>query len=300
MTTLANHLLDGVMLPMVTPFNNDAIDLAAAQRLATYYRDAGVSSLLLFGSTGEGNLIAHADKLRMFQAVRECVDLPIVIGAGGVDTREVAAALKRFDKLDPAAYLIPPPYYLRPPQAGIIWHYQTLAHATERPIILYDIVQRTGSAMTVETMETLFQMPNIVGVKACDPDILEVLVVRGIVPACCGEDTALLDYLDRGGRCAISAAAHVRPDLFVELLRLARTGNHAHAKHLFQALKPVIRLLYSEPNPAPIKKFLAQEGLISDELRRPLMPASADLGLRLRRAVDRLAAYEDAAVQPGD
>jgi 4-hydroxy-tetrahydrodipicolinate synthase len=288
MTQPLPGMLDGIVLPMVTPLKNDEIDLAAAQRLALFYQKAGVRALVLFGSTGEGNLFDHAEKTRVIQAVRECVDLPLIIGAGGVDTREVAAAIKRYDKLDPAGYLVPPPYYLRPSQRGILWHYQKLSSTTGRPIILYDVAPRTGVAMTVETMETLGHLPNIVSVKACHANTLKVLTSRGNLPVYCGEDLALMDHWERGGAGAISAAAHVRPDLFLALQRLIRAGESARAKRLFQALKPVIRLLYAEPNPAPIKKYLSQQGLIEDELRRPMTPASPELGLRLKRAVERL------------
>jgi 4-hydroxy-tetrahydrodipicolinate synthase len=286
----APEWLQDIVLPLVTPFKDDVLDLDAAQRLAAHYRDAGISALVLFGSTGEGNLIAPGEKARMFQAVREAVDLPLVIGAGGVDTREVGAALKRFDRLDPAGYLIPPPYYLRPSQEGILWHYRELAGMTGSPIILYDIAPRTGVGMTIETLESLFAIPHVVAVKACHRGLLEVLAQRQGIPGVCGDDVSLLAHLERGGMGAISAAAHVRPDLFVALARLIRMGLHPQACDLFKQLKPVVRLLYAEPNPAPIKKYLCQQGWLRDELRRPMTPASLELGLRLRRATDRLPA----------
>lgn len=286
--------LDGIILPMVTPFRNGAIDVNAAQRLAVHYRDAGVSSLVLFGSTGEGNLVTPSEQARMFEAVSEAIDLPLLVGAGGVDTRSVVASVRRLDRLMPAGYLVPPPYYLRPAQDGIVWHYRQIAQATVNPIILYDVAARTGSAMTVQTMETLYALPNIVGVKACDASLLGALVARSDMRVLCGEDRALLSHFERGGRGAISASAHIRPDLFVALFNYARAGHHEDANALFMVLKPLIRLLFSEPNPAPIKKYLAHEGWLCDELRAPMTPASNDLGLRIRRVVQRLPAEQPA------
>jgi 4-hydroxy-tetrahydrodipicolinate synthase len=280
---------DGLWLPMVTPLRQGRVDLPAACRLARHYRDAGVSGLVLFGSTGEGNLITLAEKLEMIHAIRDESDaLPIMIGVGGVDTGGVAAAIRRLDATRPAGYLVPPPYYLCPSQAGILWHYRQLAWATDRPLVLYNIPKRTGVALTVETMEALARCPTIAAVKECNPAVLDALRQRGRIAALCGEDKTLLTHFLAGGRGAIPAAAHIRPDLFVAMMRLARAGRAEEARQLFDALAPVIRLLFAEPNPAPVKKALALQGLINDELRMPLTPASRALGARLQRAIARL------------
>lgn len=278
---------------MVTPLRQGRVDLPAARRLARHYRDAGVSGLVLFGSTGEGNLLTLTEKIEMIQAIRDDAHaLPIMLGVGGVDTGGVAAAIRRLDATGPAGYLVPPPYYLCPSQAGIIWHYRQIAWATDRPLVLYDIPKRTGVSLTVETMETLAGCPTIVAVKECDPHVLQALRQRGSIAALCGEDRALLAHFSAGGSGAIPAAAHVRPDLFVAMMQLARDGQVEAARSLFGALLPVIRLLFAEPNPAPVKKALALQGLINDELRMPLMPASRELGARLRRAIGRLPAMD--------
>lgn len=112
---------DGLWLPMVTPMRGGYVDCEAAQALARYYRNAGVAGLVLFGSTGEGNLLSIPEKIEMIEAIRRDPHaLPLVFGAGGVDTRGVAAAIRRLDKYAPAGYLVPPPYYLGPSQQGIL------------------------------------------------------------------------------------------------------------------------------------------------------------------------------------
>jgi 4-hydroxy-tetrahydrodipicolinate synthase len=290
---------DGVWLPMVTPLLQGRVDLPAAQRLARFYRDAGVSGLVLFGSTGEGNLLTLTEKIEMIQAIRDDADaLPIMIGAGGVDTGGVAAAIRRLDATHPAGYLVPPPYYLCPSQAGIIWHYRQITWATDRPLVLYNIPKRTGVQMTVETMETLARCPTIAAVKECNPAVLHTLRQRGQIAALCGEDKALLTHFCTGGAGAIPASAHVRPDLFVRMMHLAQAGQAEAAREIFDALSAVIRLLFAEPNPAPIKKALALQGLINDELRMPLTPASRALAARLQRAIARLPAPQTVVRQP--
>ncbi|ALM87373.1 4-hydroxy-tetrahydrodipicolinate synthase [Bordetella sp. N] len=278
---------------MVTPQRQGRVDIEAAIQLAGHYRRAGIDGLVLFGSTGEGNLLSLAERCQLVEALRADADagaLPIVLGLGGVDTSGVAAALRRLDRLEPVAYLIPPPYYLCPTQAGMKWHYRQLAWATDRPILLYNVPKRTGSALTVESMEMLAATQRIAGVKECDPTRLMAILQRGRIAAVCGEDMALCSFFLAGGRCAIPAAAHVRPDLFVAMMRLAQAGRVAEARALENQLKPLVRLLFSEPNPAPIKKALAMAGLIQDELRPPMMPASRALAGRLRRVLEQLPA----------
>lgn len=280
---------DGLWLPMITPLRQGRVDLSAAQRLARHYRDAGMAGLVLFGSTGEGNLLTLTEKIEMIQAIREDANaLPIVIGVGGVDTGGVATAIRRLDVTQPAGYLVPPPYYLCPSQAGIMWHYRQVTWATDRPLILYNIPKRTGVQMTVETMEALAQTPTIVAVKECNPAVLHTLRQRGQIATLCGEDKALLAHFCTGGTGAIPASAHVRPELFVRMMQAARDGHEAEARNIFDALSPVIRLLFTEPNPAPVKKALALQGFIHDELRMPMTPASRALAARLQRAIARL------------
>ncbi len=282
----AKTAFEGIWLPMVTPMRGGYVDLDAAQALARYYRNAGIAGLVLFGSTGEGNLLSMPEKIDMIEAISsDAHALPLVFGAGGVDTRGVAAAVRRLDKYAPAGYLVPPPYYLGPSQAGILWHYRQIAWATQRPIILYNIPKRAGVTMTVETMEALAALPNFGAVKECNPSVLATLNARRKLDALCGEDLALLDHFLAGGRGAIPAAAHLFPERYVEVMQLARDGHFEAAREMFEPLRGLARLLFSEPNPAPIKRALAMQGLIADELRMPMMPASRELGSRLQRAM---------------
>lgn len=290
----AKPMFEGLWLPMVTPMRGGRVDLDAAQALARYYRNAGIAGLVLFGSTGEGNLLSMPEKIEMIEAINsDAHALPMVLGVGGVDTRGVATAVRRLDRYAPVGYLVPPPYYLGPSQAGILWHYRQIAWATERPIILYNIPKRAGVAMTVETMEALAVLPNFGVVKECNPAVLAALNARGRLNALCGEDLALLDHFLAGGRGAIPAAAHLYPERFVALMALAQSGDAQAARECFDPLRPLIRLLFSEPNPAPVKRALAMQGLIADELRLPMMPASRELSARLRRALDLIPASAD-------
>ena len=288
----------GIWLPMVTPMRDGAIDLDAAVRLADRYRRAGVSGLVLFGSTGEGNLVRTAEKLEMVHAIQASHPaLPIVMGAGGVDTRQVCDDIRRLDRLELAGYLVPPPYYLRPSAEGVIWHFQQVARATARPVILYNVPKRTGVAMSVATLESLARDGQFAAVKECDPAMLATLADRQAIPTLCGEDDAIVDHVLRGGDGAIPVVAHLYPRRLLEVMRLAKAGQADAARRRFDPLRPLIRLLFEEPSPAPVKAVLARQGWIADALRMPMTSASDALVARLDRAMERIG---DDVIAPQD
>src|SRR5690606_4044223 len=131
---------DGLWLPLVTPLRDSYLDITALQALARHYARAGVAGFVLFGSTGEGNLISMKEKFLACDAVRAAAPgLPIVLGAGGVDPQSIYHAVRKLDRLQPDGWLVPPPYYLRPAPDGILWHYQQIAWASRQPIIIYDV-----------------------------------------------------------------------------------------------------------------------------------------------------------------
>ncbi len=281
----------GVWLPMVTPLRDGEIDLDAACALATRYREAGIDGLVLFGSTGEGSLIGVAEKIRMVNAIREDRRaLPIVLGAGGIDTRAVAATVRRLDGLDIAGFLVPPPCYLRPSAEGIVWHYQQIAAHTSRPLILYNVPGRTGVMMDIPTLDTLSQDSRFAAVKECDPANLQVLRGHPRLSVLCGEDTVASEHLACGGDGVMPVTAHLRPEPYVIAWQLARAGRPEAARALLDPLRPLSRLLFTEPSPAPVKKALAMRGWIADELRLPMMPASDELAARLHQVLERLPA----------
>ena len=281
----ARPVFEGIWLPMVTPMRAGHVDCEAAQALARYYRNAGIAGLVLFGSTGEGNLLSLPEKIDMIEAIRtDPHALPLVFGAGGVDTRDVAAAIRRLDKLSPAGYLVPPPYYLCPSQQGILWHYRQIAWATERPVILYNIPKRAGVAMTVETMETLAALPQFGSVKECNPH-------------CCPRSTRAAGWTSCAARTWPSwitsrweVAAPFRRGAPVS--RALRRGHAAGARRPRRSSARAVRTA-ARPDPAVVRRTQSGadqaraglQGLITDELRPPMTSASRELSARLQRAM---------------
>ena len=284
-----NLSLNGLWIPLITPLREGRVDVDALQLLATSYRDAGIAGVVMFGSTGEGNLLSMPEKFLACEAVRDAIPhLPLLIGVGGVETLRVCQSIRKLERLHPDGWLVPPPYYLRPAADGILWHYQQVASASDRPIVIYNVPKRTGVAMSIELMEFLCDHTSCVAVKECDPELLADINTRGKLVSLCGEDLAFLDHFEQQGAGAISAAAHIRPDAFVAVMNLAKAGRTDAAHYLFETLKPVIHLLFAESSPAPIKKVLSADNIIANELRLPMTPASDMLGKRLSNAIARI------------
>ncbi|CAG2149700.1 4-hydroxy-tetrahydrodipicolinate synthase [Cupriavidus yeoncheonensis] len=285
----------GMWLPMVTPMRGAALDLPAAARLAERYARAGVDGLVILGTTGEGGLLSPKERRELAATVLEAVNgaVPVMAGAGGVDTRAVGEQVRHLDHLDLAGYLVAPPYYLRPSDAGIAWHFAEVLKVTQRPLMLYNVPRRTGCAMSLALMRSLLAHPRIVAVKECDAANLREAARRQPFPVFCGDDAHMLDHLLAGGAGAVPASAHIRPELFVRLLHLAETGRRLAAGALFSQLQPLVSLMFSEPNPAPVKAALAIEGWIEPDVRLPMQPASKALWQRLETALASLPAISE-------
>ncbi|MGF6721942.1 4-hydroxy-tetrahydrodipicolinate synthase [Paraburkholderia sp. GAS41] len=282
-------MYSGIWLPLVTPMRNGEVDIDALQHLADYYSRTEISGFVALGTTGEAALLSESERVTVLQAITDVVRgrLPVLVGVGGSDTREVVRELRRYEHWDCAGYLVSPPSYICPDQAGVQWHFEQVALATDRSIVLYDVPHRTGVAIAQETVARLTECDNIVAIKECVKDRFEKL--RSVpISVLCGTDDAFIDCLGHGGAGGILASAHLCADLLIEVQALAETHCVDQAKALFTRLQPVMRLLFSAPNPAAIKAMLAFDHPMTDETRMPIARASAELVARLSEAREAL------------
>jgi 4-hydroxy-tetrahydrodipicolinate synthase len=282
-------MFSGIWLPIVTPLRNGEVDIDALQRLADYYLRTGIAGIVALSTTGEAALLQDAERLTVLQALSEVVRsrLPMLIGVGGSNTRDVLHDIQRYERWDCAGYLVCAPSYVCPDQAGVQWHFEQAAGATERPIVLYNVPHRTGVTIAPDTVARLIECGNIVAIKECVKEHFSRLSTLPI-NVLCGTDEALDDCLHHGGTGGILASAHVCADLLVAFQDLLRAEHDVDARNLFASLLPVLRLLFAAPNPSAIKAMLAFEHSISDETRMPISRASAQLVERLSTARDRL------------
>jgi len=284
-------LFQGVWVPLVTPFSGGAVDGGALRRLVRHYAAAGVDGLVVCGSTGEAASLDDAEQLAVLDAVlAEAGSLPIVMGLAGNHQGHVLQRLSAFGTRPLAGILAPAPYYVRAGQEGAAAYFRCLADASRFPLVLYDIPYRTGTTLDTSTLLALAAHPNIAAIKDCGGSLEKTvaLIVDGQMNVLAGEDLQSLSVLCLGGTGMIAAAAHLRPDLFVAMHRAVRDQRLDDARALFHALAPVIQRVFAEPNPGPLKAQLARQGLLSNELRLPMLPASAALGERLDAAVTAL------------
>ncbi|HYG42732.1 MAG TPA: 4-hydroxy-tetrahydrodipicolinate synthase [Bordetella sp.] len=284
-------VFQGVWVPLVTPFSGASIDGGALRRLVRHCAAAGVDGLVVCGSTGEAAALDDAEQLAVLDTVLdEAGGLPVVMGLAGNHQGHALQRLAAFGTRPLAGVLVPAPYYVRPGQQGAQAYFHTLADASRVPLVLYDIPYRTGATLDTDTLLALAGHGNIAAVKDCGGslDKTAALIAHGGLRVMAGEDLHALSTLCLGGSGMIAAAAHIRPDLYVALDRAVRARDLDTARRLFHALAPVIRLVFAEPNPGPLKAWLACQGLLSDALRPPMPPASAALAARLAQAVAAL------------
>ena len=285
--------IEGLWLPLVTPFRDGALDERSLRRLARHYLGQPVDGMILAATTGEGLTIDEdeTERLTAIVATEAAGRIPVFIGLSGSDTRKVAKALAHTAPWPVDGYLIACPYYTRPSQAGLYHHFAALAGETARPIMIYNIPYRTGVNLANDTLLRLAELPNIVGVKDCCADQVQSFDLMRARPdgfaVMTGEDALLYAALTQGGDGAILASAHVETARFAAIRQMLLAGDHRAALQAWRGLVDVARLLFAEPSPAPIKHWLARAGLIdSPEVRAPMMPVSAALAARIEREMD--------------
>lgn len=281
----------GIWVPIVTPFHNGAIDFAGLRRLVSHLLEKGVDGIVVCGTTGEAAALGKHEQLAVLDAVLEQVPPErVVMGLAGNNLTELLQFQSEILKRPLAGLLVPPPYYIRPSQAGLEAFFKTVADASSAPIILYDIPYRTGIAFEQATLLRIVAHERIVAIKDCggNPANTFALLSSGNVDVLCGEDNQIFGALCLGAKGAIAASAHVHPELFVTLYQQIRDNRLAAGRTTFFQLLPLIHSLFIEPNPAPVKTALALEGLIRDELRAPMQRSSESTTVRLKEVLAAL------------
>ncbi|MFZ6649123.1 4-hydroxy-tetrahydrodipicolinate synthase [Undibacterium sp. TJN25] len=280
----------GIWVALATPFittaataaatTTAAIDIPALQEMACSLMEAGVSGLVVCGSTGEAAALSAEEQLQVLDAVLAVVPADnIVMGLSCNNLQQVLQRLQLLQQRPVAGLLVTPPYYIRPSQAGIIEYFHAIANASRIPIVLYNIPYRTGVDMELDTIRVLAGHERIVAIKDCGGSLqatMQLIADRQLY-VLTGEDHQLLSHLSLGGAGAIIASAHLCPELFVRVARLMESGDIIQAREIFYHLLPLICTLFEEPNPAPLKAALAAQGRIEDVLRSPMQQTTPAL-----------------------
>lgn len=283
----------GLWLPLITPFDGSAqVDHTRLATLTRHYSQPtqGLNGLVVCGSTGEAASLTEQEQQAVLDTVLAHTTLPVVMGLSGYHlghTLERVAALASYPL---AGWLVPAPHYIRPSQAGLQGWFERIADQAQAPLTVYDIPYRTGSTLSLATLLALAAHPRIRAIKDCggDPAKTQALIEDGRLQVLAGEDAQIFSTLALGGHGAIAASAHWQTARFARLLALLGESDLSAARALWHSLQPMIHALFAEPNPAPIKALLADQGLLLPQLRAPMTAASPALLERLQ-ALDRAA-----------
>lgn len=284
-------MFKGSFTALITPFKGGKVDEAAFVKLVEWQIEQGTHGLVPCGTTGESPTLSHDEHKRV---VKLCIEtargrVPVIAGAGSNNTVE-AIELTAFAKEAGAdAVLSVTGYYNKPSQEGIYQHFKAVNDAVDIPIILYNIPGRTIVDISLETMTRLFELKNVVGVKDATANIARVSLQRQAMgPEFCqlsGEDATALAFNAHGGVGCISVTANLAPKLCAEFQEATLADDFAKALEIQDRLMPLHNSLFIDPNPAPVKYGASLLGLCENEIRLPLVTASAPVQDKVRDAM---------------
>jgi 4-hydroxy-tetrahydrodipicolinate synthase len=271
--------LKGCGTALVTPFARDgAIDEGALRKLVDWQISEGIHFLVPCGSTGEAVTMSPAEHRRVVEITVEQARgrVPVVAGAGSNDTAKAVALSKEMKAAGATHLLHVSPMYNKPPQRGIIAHFERLADATDLPIIVYNVPGRTGSNIEAKTTLALARLPHIIAVKEASGNMAQVLDILSDRPGhfavLSGDDEMTLSILAAGGDGVISVVSNATPKKMAQLCNAGLRGDMAAAKDLHFELLPWMRAAFIESNPMPVKAAMAMLGRMENRLRLPLVP----------------------------
>ncbi|MFN2588730.1 MAG: 4-hydroxy-tetrahydrodipicolinate synthase [Actinomycetota bacterium] len=283
---------------MVTPFAADgSLDVKAARRVAGHLVDHGSEGLLVCGTTGESPTLSHAEKLELFEAVLGEVGerATVIAGTGTYDTRASVTLTREACDLGAHACLVVTPYYSKPPQDGLLAHFRTIADASSKPLMLYDIPGRTGRRIEPSTMVALAEHERIVAVKDAVGDAGETAHLRARLDLAghtdfeiySGDDPLLLPHLAAGAVGIVSVCSHLVGDRLAELFDHWEAGRVDEARAIYTRLLPLLKTIMTvTASPIPVKAAVNMLGLEAGEPRLPLVPLNADDSELVRRALE--------------
>jgi len=285
-------MLGSVLTAIATPFHDDGkIDFDAFQRLANHLVDNGSDGLVVVGTTGESPTLSDTERNDLIRAAIEAVGerATVVAATGTYSTRHSVCLTKDAHQLGADAFLVVTPYYNRPPQRGIVAHFEEIAKASDRPIVVYNIPSRSVVNIEPDTISRLAEIDTVRAVKQANDDLDQArhIVATGL-DLYAGDDALLLPFLELGGVGGICVHTHVVGPQVAEQVRAVREGDLVRARDLDQELAPVYDLLKIATNPIPIKAALNLTGHEVGNCRLPLVPPTDEELSRVRDCLARL------------
>jgi 4-hydroxy-tetrahydrodipicolinate synthase len=282
-------MFEGLSVAMVTPFRDGKLDEGAVDRLIDHLNNGGVDGFVPAGCTGEAATLELAERewLVRRSVARKRPGAFVLAGTGTNATRSTCDLTRRAEEWGADGCLVITPYYNKPTQAGLIRHYEEVSRATKLPLVLYNVPGRTGLKIEPETIRRLAEIPTIVAVKeACGSlDQVSEICSSSQITVLSGDDSLTLPMLAVGARGVVSVLGNLHPGPLARMLRDFDSGEIAQARSIHLALFPLIKALFAETNPGPVKRALFQRGMIAEEFRLPLVPVLEKTAADLERVM---------------
>ena len=294
MPSLPAPVFTGCAAALITPFlPGGGIDEAALRRLIAMQLDAHADAIVLLGTTGEPSVLSMEERKQVIKIGVDAVhgSIPVIIGTGSNDTRKAMTYARQAEDLGADAQLTVTPYYNKATQTGLIRHFSAIMDNSKLPLIAYNVPGRTGMSMTAQTIRELAVHPNFAGIKEASghtemtAEIIEQ--TDGSLPVYSGCDELILPLMTLGAVGAISVCANILPIQTRAITKACLSGCHEQARAAQQALAPLIRALFTQVNPIPIKAAMAMAGFIHEELRLPLTPLEEPHREKLRAILEK-------------
>ena len=287
-------LFTGVCTALVTPFLGGEVNYPMLERLIVRQMEAGIKALVICGTTGESATLSDAEKCRLFSTAKRIAgkDCLIIAGTGSNSTEHTLELSKAAEDAGADALLIVSPYYNKATPDGLIQHYSAVAFSVHLPIILYNVPSRTGLDIPVSVYSQLSSISNIVGVKEASTDLSKLLALRAQCPEdfylWSGNDDLTVPIMSLGGKGVISVLSNLYPELTLGMTSAALDGDFDTAAALQIRFQPIIRALFSQVNPIPVKAAMKLLGYDCGFCRLPLTPPTPKLLKELTSAMGKL------------
>jgi dihydrodipicolinate synthase len=271
-----SKMFKGSMVALVTPFKNGKINEKTLGELVEYHIKNGTTALVPCGTTGESATLNYEEHDKVIELTIEFARgrIPVIAGTGSNSTEEAIALTKHAKKAGAAASLQVSPYYNRPTQKGLYLHFKAIAEAVDIPIILYNIASRTGVNIEPETFVKLAQIKNIIGVKEASGSLEQMSRIRNLCPKdfllISGDDALTLPVMSIGGVGIISVVANIIPRDVADMCAAFEKGNIKGAEALHYKMLDLIKAMFVETNPIPVKTAMGLMKMIDPEIRLPL------------------------------
>ena len=283
-----------LLTAMVTPFDEKGeVDYGQAKKLAHALLDSGSDGVLLSGTTGESPTLTTDEKMRLFGEVKESVGEKgvVIAGTGTYNTAESIELSQEAEKQGVDGLLLVVPYYNKPPQEGMYQHFKSIAAKTNLPIIVYNIIGRTGVNMTDETTIRLSHIDNIVGTKEASGDLNQIArIIDGASPGFkvwSGDDNQTFLIMSMGGYGVVSVVSHLVGNQIKHMMGLLLEGDIEGAASEHRRLLPIFLGMFIESNPIPVKYAVNRVGLKVGDPRLPLVPPSEKAAAHIDKLLEQ-------------